>query len=230
MATLVWDAPGTHFYETGSDHAALYPINMADGSYGTGVAWNGLTGVDESPEGGDTTEIWADDIKYAGIRAAEKAGGTIKAYTYPDEFGPCDGSVELVPGMFIGQQPRQSFGFCYRTRIGNELNPEYGNKLHIFYGCTCSPSSRSYGTVNDSPDAIEMSWDFEANAVPVTDHKPTATIVIDMSQLSAAARTAIENALYGGDNSDPELPTPDELKALIQNAGGNNTGGTTGGN
>ena len=217
MAKIVWDATGSRFYETGVSHGVLY-TQKSDGTYNTGVAWNGLTAVTESPDGAEPTDLWADNIKYATLRSAETFGGTIEADTYPEEFAACDGSAAIIDGVYIGQQTRIPFGFCYRTEIGSDTisdaSGDEAYKLHIIYNCTASPSEKAYETINDSPDAITLSWEITTTPVPVTDHKPTSTIIIDTTKLDTAGKTklaTLEAQLYGGDNSDPELPSPDDV-------------------
>ena len=212
MAALVWDATGSRFYENGVNHGVLYP--MADnGTYGTGVAWNGLTGVTESPDGAEANDLWADNIKYATMRSTETFGGTITAYTYPDEFMQCDGSANLADGVYIGQQKRKGFGLCYRTEIGNDTptDTDDGYKLHLVYGATASPSERDYETINDSPDAIEFSWEFDTTPVNVAGYKPTSLITIDSTKADATKLANLEKILYGDTNTEPRLPLPDEL-------------------
>lgn len=215
---IEWDAAGERFYETGTDRGVLYRVD-AQGAYSSGVAWNGLTGVTESPSGADSTDFWADNIKYASVRAAETFGCTIEAYTYPEEFEECDGSVELATGIVIGQQVRKPFGFSYRTKIGSDATPatEDGRnyKIHLIYGCTASPSDRGYTTINDSPDAITFSWEVETTPVNVTGHKPTACLTIDASKVAEAKVTALENVLYGSGQTAPRLPLPDEVLTLV---------------
>lgn len=217
MAKIVWDATGSRFYETGVSHGVLY-TQKSDGTYNTGVAWSGLTAVTESPDGAESTDLWADNIKYATLRSAETFGGTIEAYTYPEEFAACDGSAAIIDGVYIGQQTRIPFGFCYRTEIGSDTisdaSGDEAYKLHIIYNCTASPSEKAYETINDSPDAITLSWEITTTPVPVTDHKPTSTIIIDTTKLDSSGKTklaTLEAQLYGGDNSDPTLPTPDQV-------------------
>ena len=213
---LTWDATGKHYYENGVDHGVLYP-QKSDGTYDDGVAWDGLTGVTESPDGAEPNDLYADNIKYATLRSAETFGGTIEAYQYPPVFAACDGSVSLVDGVYIGQQPRVPFGFSYRTYIGSDTMASGTHyKLHIVYNATVTPSERNYETVNDSPDAITMSWDFDTVPVNVTDQKPTSTIVIDSREANATKLAALEDLLYGTNNTDPSLPTPDEIVALFQ--------------
>lgn len=214
MSALVWDATSQHLYETGVDHGVLYRLDDQN-AYSNAYAWNGLTAVNESPSGADETKLWADNIKYLSMRAAEEFGGTIEAYTYPDEFAECDGSKELVPGLYAGQQNRQPFGLCYRTVLGNDtqLN-DYGYKLHLVYGCTCNPSEKAYATINDSPDAITFSWEFSTTPVPVTaiaNVKPTASLTIDSTKVNVSKLEDLEAKLYGTNSSDAYLPLPDEV-------------------
>lgn len=220
MAKLTWDASGEHFYETGVRKGVLYNFDKESGSYKTGVAWNGLTGVTESPEGAEPTALYADDIKYLNLMSAEDWKGTITAYTFPKEFEKCDGCAELSTGVTIGQQDRETFGFSYQTRIGNDTEGnEKGYKIHCVYGCVASPSEKAYTTINDSPEAVEFSWDVNATPVDVTGHKPTATLVIDSTKISAEALAAVEKLLYGDTSSGtPNLPLPDAILAAIKAA------------
>ena len=215
---LEWDKIGEHLYETGTDHGVIYTIDD-EGKYNEGVVWNGLTAVSESPDGAEPTDLWADNIKYASIRSAENFKATIEAYTYPDEFAECDGSVELVKGVTIGQQPRRSFGFSYRTRVGNEvLFDDYGYKLHLVYGCSVSPSEKSYATINDSPEAITFSWEMTTNPVQVKDHKPTAILIIDSTKVNKEDLEAFEEVLYGSATAGARLPLPDEVAEFFGSA------------
>lgn len=222
---ITWDEVGERTYETGTDRGVLY-LQNSSGAYPEGVAWNGLTGVDESPSGAEVTKLWADNINYLNLTSAEEFGATITAYTYPDEFAQCDGSAEPVDGMRIGQQERKHFGFCYRTIIGNDTDGNaHGYKIHCVYGCVAKPSQKSYKTVNDSPEAIEFSWEVSTTPVAVTGFKPTATVELDSTVLSANAWTAVEEVLYGTPASGGtaavagRLPLPDELKSIIAQAG-----------
>lgn len=223
MSKLVWDQAGQKLYETGTDHGVVYPQDSS-GAYPKGYAWNGLTGVSESPSGAEPTDLWADNVKYLSIRSAEEFGATIEAYTYPDEFAILDGSAELMDGVRIGQQPRKAFGFCYRTRVGNDIEfEEHGYKLHLIYGCTVSPSEKSYQTINDSPEAITFSWEMTTTPVSVEGHKPTASLTIDSTKFTGDKATklkALEDVLYGtdgqeGTGTDARLPLPDEVLQLL---------------
>lgn len=216
MAKLVWDKSGEHFYETGVSHGVLYPMSETPGTYDKGVAWNGLSAVTESPSGAEVSAIYADNIKYLNLMSAEEFEGTIEAYTYPDEFKVCDGSADLADGIVIGQQSRRTFAFCYQTKVGNDLNPELGYKIHIIYGALAQPSERAYETVNDSPEAITFSWEISTTPVDVAGFKPTAHIEIDSTKVKADAMKNIEAKLYGDETVEPTLLLPDEILALVK--------------
>ena len=215
MSKIVWDAIGEHTFETGVRNGVLY-LKDAEGAYNTGVAWNGLTSVSESPEGAEATDLYADDIKYLTLMSAENFKATIEAYTYPVEFEECDGSATIANGVVIGQQSRKPFGLCYRTAIGNDTDGnEHGYKLHIVYGCQASPSEKQYSTINDSPEAITFSWEVNTTPVNVTGKKPTATLIIDSTKADKAKLTALEAILYGSEQVEPRLPLPDEIATLM---------------
>ena len=215
---LSWDNSGERLYETGVKNGVLYVQNA--GRYPKGVAWNGLTAVTESPSGAEATPLYADDIKYLELTSEEEFGGTIEAYTYPDEFAECDGSAELATGVKISQQKRKSFGLAYRTTIGNdEDGNDHGYKLHLVYGCKAAPSEKAYATINDSPEAITFSWEFTTTPVAVTGHKPTAHIEIDSTKADPTCLAALEAKLFGTETDEPQLPLPDEVKTLMTPAG-----------
>ena len=215
MSKIVWDAIGDHTFETGVRNGVLY-LKDAQGAYNTGVSWNGLTSVSESPEGAEPTDLYADDTKYLTLMSAENFKATIEAYTYPVEFEECDGSATIAKGVVIGQQSRKPFGLCYRTAIGNDTDGnEHGYKLHIVYGCQASPSEKQYSTINDSPEAIMFSWEVNTTPVNVTGKKPTATLIIDSTKADKAKLTALEAILYGSESTEPRLPLPDEIATLM---------------
>ena len=226
MAKLVWDKTGERLYETGVKQGVVYPQNV-DGSYPKGAAWNGLTAVTESPSGAESTALSADDIKYLNLVSNEEFGGTIEAYTFPEEFAPCNGSVEAAPGVNLGQQPRKQFGLCYRTGLGNDTEGyHHGYKLHLVYGALAAPSESAYATVNDSPEAITFSWEFSTTPVNVTGHKPVAHLEIDSTKVEPAKLKALEEILYGkdptsegaSDGTDARLPLPDEIIEMFKAA------------
>ena len=234
MARIEWDTIGDRYYENGVDHGVLYPVD-SNGAYTNGVAWNGLTSVSESPSGADANKLWADNMNYLTLYGVEEFGASIEAYTYPDEFAECDGSRELLPGVSIGQQNRKGFGLCYRTKVGNDtVGNDLAYKLHLIYGCRASPSDRSYGTINDSPDAISFSWTITTTPVIVTigtgdnavTYQPTASLIVDSRDFTTEALKtklkALENVLYGTNpttgttgGTNPRLPLPAEVVSLL---------------
>lgn len=215
MSKLVWDQTGERFYETGVKNGVLY-VQGENGTYPKGVAWNGLTAVTESPSGAETTALYADDIKYLNLLSNEEFGATIEAYTYPEEFAQCDGSASLGTGVSIGQQARKTFGLCYRTVVGNDIDgSDFGYKIHIIYGCLAAPSEKAYATINDSPEAITFSWEITTTPVNVEGFKPTASIVIDSTKVTPEKLTAFEKIIYGDTETEARLPLPDEVKTLF---------------
>ena len=215
MSKLVWDQTGQKTYETGVNQGVLFP-QASTGLYPKGVAWNGLTTVTESPSGAEASASYADNIKYLNLISAEEFGATVEAYTYPDEFGVCDGSAELAVGVKIGQQKRTAFGMSYKTAFGNDVDGnDHGYKLHIVYGAMAKPSEKAYASINDSPEAITFSWELTTTPVAVAGLKPTASITIDSTKVDPAKLTALETILYGNTGVDPRLPLPDEIAALF---------------
>ena len=219
MSKIVWDQTGERLYETGVKRGVLY-VQDSGGTYPKGVAWNGLTAVTESPSGAEATPLYADDVKYLNLISTEELGGTIEAYTYPDEFAECDGSASIATGVYIGQQSRKTFGMCYTTTVGNDVDSNaHGYKLHLISGALASPSEKAHSTINDSPEAITFSWEFSTTPVNVTGFKPTANIVIDSTKATPEKLAALEKILYGDTDVEPRLPLPNEV-AQVMSAGG----------
>lgn len=227
MSKLIWDATGEHYYETGIDHGVLYPYDSAAKAYNKGVAWNGLVSVTESPSGAESNAQYADNIKYLDLLSAEEFGATIECFTYPDEWEACDGSASPVDGLSVRQQSRSSFGLSYRTKIGNDVIDDLGYKLHLIYGAKATPSERAYNTVNDSPEAIQFSYEISTTPVSVTGYKSTSILTIDSTRFTTEAQKKaladLEEVLYGKDPTteggddgvDPRLPLPDEVITLL---------------
>lgn len=226
---LVWDQTGERLYETGVSQGVLYPIQTG-GVYTTGVAWNGLSSVTESPSGAEASAIYADNIKYLSLMSTEEFGGTIEAYMAPDEFAECDGSKEVAPGVYAGQQNRKKFGLAYKTLLGNDVDSnDYGYKLHLVYGCLASPSEKGYSSVNDSPEAMSLSWEFTTTPVEITTQidgktlKPTSLLTFDSTKVNAEKLAALEEILFGKDPTtsggddgvEPRLPLPDEVIKIM---------------
>ena len=226
MATskaLVWDQTGEREFESGVSKVALFPMDE-NGNYGAGVAWSGVTGIDENPSGADATDLYADDIKYATLRSAEKFDFTISALQYPDEWGQCDGSAEAAPGVYLGQQGRRAFGLVYTTKIGDDTHPgmDKGEKLHIIYNSTASPSSRSYATINENPDAITFSWSATSTPATVTGYKAVSSIVIDSTKVGTGKWDAIQHMVYGYESTAPSFPDPDLVISTLKTSGSSN--------
>lgn len=220
MAKLVWDETGERLYETGVRMGVVYPMGTG-GAYPTGVVWNGLTAVTESPSGAEPSPLYADDIKYLNLMSVEEFGATIEAYTYPDEFALCDGSLEPTDGVVIGQQKRKPFGLCYRTALGNDTEgDEYGYKLHLIYGAMSKPSEKSYATINNDPEAITFSWELSTTPVTVPNAKPTASLTINSTKVDATKLAALEEILYGAEETEARLPLPTEVVTLLTPASG----------
>jgi hypothetical protein len=215
---LKWDQVGERVYETGVDRGVLYVPNP-NGAYDEGHVWNGLVSVSESPSGGEATPQWADNIKYLNLVSTEWFNASIEAFTYPDEFAQFDGSTETQPGVYIGQQSRGTFGLAYRTQVGNDVaGSDYGYKLHLIYGALATPSDKAYGTINESPEAMTLSWELTTTPVEVPGFKPTATLVLDSTKVSASALAALEDVLYGTAANEPRLPLPAEIIEMFEPA------------
>lgn len=215
MAVLKWDQSGSKFYETGVDRCVLYKQNES-GIYPKGVAWSGITAINKSPSGAEPTPLYADNVKYLELTSVEELGLGIEAYTYPDEFAECDGSAELIPGVQIEQQDRKSFGLAYRTKIGNDVKGnDLGYKLHLVYGCKAAPTEKGYSTINDSPEAMTLSWEVTTTPVDVEGFKPTASLEIDSRKVESTKLKKLEDILYGTSETEPRLPLPEEIKSIF---------------
>jgi hypothetical protein len=213
---LKWDQTGEKTYETGVSKGVLYPL--ANGKYVNGVAWNGLTGVTESPSGAEPTALYANNKKYLNLMSEEEFSATVEAYTYPDEFAECNGEKELAKGVSIGQQTRKEFGMSYQTKVGNDTDPDAGYKIHLIYGALAKPSEKAYATVNDSPEAITFSWELSTTPVDVPDSKPTASLIIDSTKVDAAKLKELEAILYGSESEEARLPLPEEIAKIFESA------------
>ena len=216
MAKLIFDEVGSRFFETGVKNGVLF-VQGTDGQYENGVVWNGLTAVTESPSGAEATPLYADDMKYVVLYSTEEFGATIEAYTYPEEFEQCDGSAQLGTGVTIGQQQRKAFGLVYKTVIGNDVQgQDLGYKIHIIYGAKAAPSEKAFATINDSPEAVTFSWELSTVPVPVTGHRPTATVVVDSTKVDAEKLALLEDKLFGSETEESTLPLPDEIVELLK--------------
>ena len=214
MPKLEWDKSGEKLYETGVKNCALYVFK--NNAYDKGIAWNGITGITESPSGAEASPLYADDIKYLNLISNEDFGATLEAYTYPKEFEECDGTAEISKGVSIGQQNRKTFGLVYKTTLGNDVDGNsYGYKIHVIYGCLAAPSEKAYASINDSPEAITFSWELSTTPVEVNGFKPTSTITIDSTKIDATKLKKLEDKLYGSETGEATLLLPNEIMALL---------------
>jgi len=220
MTVLQWDKTGERLYETGVDRGVLFQIDET-GDYINGVAWNGLTAVTDSPSGAEANKKYADNLEYLNLLSVEMFGCTIEAYTYPDQFGQNDGTAAPTPGVAVSQQRRRTFGFCWRTRLGNDVEgTDHGYKLHMAWGCLAAPSEKAYATINDSPEAITFSWVVSTTPVPIgvisgTEYKPAAKITIDSTKVDPTKLAALEAMLYGTVSTAPALPLPADVIIMM---------------
>ena len=216
MAKLVFDEVGKRIYETGVSKGVLF-VQDETGAYPKGVAWNGLTAVNESPTGAEANDQYADNMKYLSLTGAENFEGTIEAFSSPAVFDVCDGMTEIATGVNAHQQNRKSFGFAYQSIIGNDIKQnEYGTKLHLWYGCKAAPTERSHSTVNDSPEPANPSWSITSTPVDVPGHRPTSVLTVDSTKAKPEKWSALIDAIYGTDSSEPYLPTPAQVIQLMQ--------------
>ena len=220
MAKLVWDKIGERFYETGVKKGVLYP-QAAGGTYPKGVPWNGLTAVTESPSGAEPTPLYADDIKYLNLMSVEEFGATVEAYTSPDEFAECDGRAAIAKGVSIGQQKRKAFGMSYVTTLGNDVDGNsHAYQIHLIYGAFAAPSEKAYASINDSPEAMTLSWELSTTPVEVPGFEPTASVTIDSRNVDPTKLAALEAVLYGSESEEARLPLPAEIITLVGEAAG----------
>lgn len=218
MAELVWDKQGEHYYETGLDRGVLFVFDKATNKYKNGVAWNGLTSVEENPSGAEANKFYADNRVYLNLTSAEEYGATINAYTFPKEFNSCNGYAEIAPGVVAGQQGRDMFAFSYRTKKGSDTNEDLGYIIHIVYAAKAAPSSKSHSTTNDSPEPVEMSWEISTTPLDFPGYKPVASIDIDTTETDPDKLATFMAKLYGTENTESTLVMPDEFASLLGTA------------
>lgn len=209
MPKLDWGVAGTRFYEAGIDRGVLYLAGE------TGVPWVGLTSVEESPTGGEAKAYYIDGVKYLNISSAEEFEATLTAYTYPTEFGVCDGTARVRPGLSVTQQRRKSFNFSYRTKVGNDLTGlDHGYKIHLIYNVLAAPSGKSYSSTSDSTEVADFSWSLTTRPAVMTGYKRSAHVVIDSRETAPVHLQMIEDILYGSDVEVSRMPTLDELVVI----------------
>lgn len=215
MSKIAWDQTGERLWETGLDRGVLY-VRNDQAAYPAGVAWNGLISVTEGVSGGEANPFWADNVKYANVLSTEEFNPSIEAYYSPEEFDECDGTKEIAPGVYAGQQTRKTFGMSYRTKIGNDVDDaEHGYKIHLVYGALASPSEKARTSINESPELMTLSWECTTTPVNVTGAKPTAHLTINSLTVAPEKLAALEAILYGSESEAARLPLPDEVVELV---------------
>lgn len=213
MTRLIWGAAGERFYETGVERGVLYIGEQP------GVVWNGLTSVSETPSGGEAKAYYIDGVKYLNVEADEEFEATIEAFTYPEEFAECEGTIAAIHGFLVTHQRKKSFGLSYRTKVGNDIDgPDHAYKLHVVYNALAEPATRQNTTMNDSPNAENFSWRITTLPPPFTGYKQTAHFILDSRLADPLSMLAIENVLYGTESLTSRLPDPNELFTIFSSS------------
>jgi hypothetical protein len=203
---ITWDDVGIRFYESGVDRGVLYV------GANPGVSWSGLVSVSESVSGGEAKPFFFEGIKYLNYSSPEDFEATIEAFTYPDEFAECDGTQVPLGGLSITNQRRRSFGFSYRTQIGNDTNgSEHGYKIHLVYNALAEPSARDNRSIGESADPNNFSWKITTRPVIVENFRRTSHIIIDSRFSAPEALAVVESIIYGSDEEAARLPTTAEV-------------------
>ena len=189
-------------------------------AFDKGVAWNGLTSVNEAPTGGEPSPFYADNRKYIELMSEEEYAGSIGCYTFPTEFHACLGETEIAPGMIVAQQTHKLFAFSYRTKIINDTEGlDHGFKIHIVYNALAGVAARDHATMNESPELEEITFDFTTTKVDVTGGKPTSHLVLDSRQFTEATMPKLQSILdkiYGTAALEPTLLMPNEIAAILK--------------
>lgn len=208
---LFWNGVGDRRFEAGIDRGVLY----IDGA---GMVWNGLIAVTEAPRGGDVKSYYVDGIRYLDVISYEEYEATIEAYTYPDQFGDCDGTSVLNHGLYATQQQKKSFGLSYRSRIGNDVDgAEHGYKIHLVYNALVSPTDKAFKTISDAMDPDNFSWHITAKPLLVAGLRPTPHFVINSLETPTDLLSDVEDILYGTVDLDARMPSIGELMSLFEN-------------
>jgi hypothetical protein len=206
VTALVWDQVGERFYQTGVDHGVLY---LQDG---TVAVWNGLTSVEEDSNS-ELKSFYLEGVKFLETLTPSDFMGKLKAYTYPDEFEPCNGVAVPSPGLLAYEQPPKSFNLSYRTKIGNDIDgTELGYKIHILYNVLANPESYTYASLTGTEAVpIEFSWSLTGTPPKIARLRPTVHISIDSRDTPPDILEIIESKLYGTATSNPSLPPITEI-------------------
>lgn len=205
MSRLVWDDIGEKVYETGLDQGVLYLPS------GVGVPWNGLTELIEQFNK-SVVPIYYDGMKVNDFVVLGDFSASMKAVTYPEEFVEIEGLAPIKDGVFYADQYPQTFGLCYRTKIGNDIESDtLGYKLHIIYNVTAIPKDKPFTSMGASPSIIEFEWQITAIPEEVPGFLPTAHIVLDSTKIDPWLLEEIEDILYGSTSAEAALVPMSDL-------------------
>jgi hypothetical protein len=228
MTRLNWGALEFKTYETGIDRGVFYPQNR-----GVGVAWNGLTQVDEIYSDSEEESQYIDGRKYSIVTTKPEFKVKVYAYTEPHELYLYTGHAEIAPGLFADNQPKKLFDFSYRTLVGSadpHVKQQY--KIHFVYNAYAIPEDVTHDTIQSGQ--VLRSW--RITTVPVN-HKtytyftslnrtdleprgiiapPTSTLVVYSGGIRPKALDLLEKVIYGTETTNPVMPRPEELYELIR--------------
>jgi hypothetical protein len=215
MSELSWNNLGERYFDAGVDRGVLY---LEDGS---GVPWNGLISVSESPSEGSSNPRYYEGVKYQQRSGNTEFSGTIEAYIFPREFGEYDGTAESENGFIAHQQKRKPFGLSYRTLFGNDISgTEHGYKIHVVYNVLAAPSDKNYESLSEDVEPLTFSWTFSTMAVrPITNPEviPTSHVTIDANSMNATQKRFVEEYLYGSVAQSARIPDLDDLIYWFKN-------------
>ena len=210
MAVLTWDQVGDHIFETGISKGVLYKAD------GYGVAWNGLTAVEEKTSH-DSEPVHFDGVKFNEIITIGNFEAVLRAFTYPDEFLVCEGTLQDQTGFYVLNQMPSRFGLSYQTLIGSDVNGlDGGYKIHVLYNLNAMPADRTFETIGEGVDPVIFEWDITAIPEEIENFRPSAHIVFDSRKIDPHLLNDIEEILYGSETDDAYLPSLKGLSSFIR--------------
>jgi len=208
MTSLVWDQVGERFYQTGIDKGVL---GLQDG---TVVAWNGLTSMDDGTNS-EVKSYYLDGVKFLEHVTPGDFVGKLSAFTYPDEFERCLGVQELVGGLFVHEQPPELFNLAYRTKIGTDLDEDYGYVIRLLYNLSAIPDSFKYDSIKNPIEPGEFSWSLSGIPQTVYERRASTQISINSNTADPTSLQLLEDTLYGTDTTEPHFPSILEVRHIF---------------